>query len=88
MVDMAKKQYIPAVMGYTRTLADTVLAVKSAGADATVQTTVLKSISEKLAEAQVAETALEDKLAEAAGIEDPKKLASSIKMWYIPQWMT
>ncbi len=87
MVDMAKKQYIPAVMGYTRTLADTVLAVKSAGADATVQTTVLKSISEKLAEAQAAETALEDKLAEAAGIEDPKKLAS-IKMWYIPQWMT
>ena len=54
---------------------DTVLAVKSAGADASVQTTVLKSISEKLAEAQAAETALEDKLAEAAGIEDPKKLA-------------
>ena len=75
MVDMAKKQYIPAVMEYTKTLADTVLAVKSAGADATVQTTVLKSISEKLAEAQAAETALEDKLAEAAGIEDPKKLA-------------
>ena len=47
MVDMAKKQYIPAVMEYTRTLADTVLAVKSAGADASVQTTVLKSISEK-----------------------------------------
>mgnify|MGYP001148063166 FL=1 len=75
MVDMAKKQYIPAVMEYTRTLADTVLAVKSAGADATVQTTALKSISEKLAEAQAAETSLEDKLAEAAGIEDPKKLA-------------
>ena len=75
MVDMAKKQYIPAVMEYTRTLADTVLAVKSAGADASVQTTVLKSISEKLAETQAAETALEDKLAEAAGIEDPKKLA-------------
>ena len=75
MVDMAKKQYIPAVMEYTRTLADTVLAVKSAGADATVQTTALKSISEKLAEAQTAETSLEDKLAEAAGIEDPKKLA-------------
>ena len=75
MVDMAKKQYIPAVMEYTKTLADTVLAVKSAGADATVQTTVLKSISEKLAETQAAETALEDKLAEAAGIEDPKKLA-------------
>ena len=75
MVDMAKKQYIPAVMEYTRTLADTVLAVKSAGVDATVQTTALKSISEKLAEAQTAETSLEDKLAEAAGIEDPKKLA-------------
>ena len=75
MVDMAKKQYIPAVMEYTKTLADTVLAVKSAGVDATVQTTALKSISEKLAEAQTAETSLEDKLAEAAGIEDPKKLA-------------
>ena len=89
MVDMAKKQYIPAVMEYTRTLADTVLAVKSAGADATVQTTVLKSISEKLAEAQAAETALwRISWLRQQVSRIPRSLLYSIKMWYIPQWMT
>ena len=37
MIDMASKQIIPAVIKYTKALADTVLAVKEAGADASVQ---------------------------------------------------
>ena len=36
MIDMANKQYIPAVIKYTKSLADTVLAVKEAGADMVV----------------------------------------------------
>ena len=34
MIDMASKQFIPAFIKYTKTLADTVNSVKAAGADA------------------------------------------------------
>ena len=34
MIDMASKQIIPAIIKYTKTLADTVVAVKAAGVDA------------------------------------------------------
>lgn len=68
MVDMANKQYIPAIVKYTRTLADTVLAVKEAGADASVQTELLQEISAKLAEAKKAVKNLEAAIAEAAAL--------------------
>lgn len=45
MIDMASKQFIPAVIKYTKELADTVIAVKAAGADASVQTELLGEIS-------------------------------------------
>ena len=80
MVDMAKKQYIPAVMEYTRTLADTVLAVKSAGADASVQTTVLKSISEKLAD--VVHTAMDDLRTPV----DELEMMVDKKVWPVPTY--
>ena len=41
MIDIAAKQIIPAVVKYTKELADTVLAVKEAGADASVQAEML-----------------------------------------------
>ena len=65
MVDMANKQYIPAIMKYTKTLADTVLAVKEAGADASVQTELLQEISAKLSEAKKAVKNLGAAIAEA-----------------------
>ncbi len=68
MVDMANKQYIPAIMKYTKTLADTVLAVKEAGADASVQTELLQEISAKLSEAKKAVKNLEAAIAEAAAL--------------------
>ena len=37
MIDMASKQFLPAFIKYTKTLADTVNAVKAAGVDASVQ---------------------------------------------------
>ena len=63
------------MIGYTKSLADTVLAVKAAGADAAVQTELLKEVSAKLAEAKAALVSLEEKQAEAAAMEDQKEMA-------------
>ncbi len=54
MIDMASKQIIPAVVKYTKSLADTVIAVKAAGVDASVQTEILAAVSAKLAETKAA----------------------------------
>ncbi|MCF2683252.1 glutamine synthetase III [Faecalicatena contorta] len=54
MIDMASKQIIPAVIKYTKSLADTVVVVKQAGADASVQAELLTEISGLLAEAKKA----------------------------------
>ncbi|MBR6770230.1 MAG: glutamine synthetase III [Lachnospiraceae bacterium] len=54
MIDMASKDIIPAVMRYTKTLADTVIAVREAGADASVQSEILVQVSEKLAQTKAA----------------------------------
>ncbi len=75
MIEMAKKQILPAVMKYTKTLADTVIAVKEAGADASVQAQSLKNISEELVRANRALTTLEEKTAGAAAIADQKEKA-------------
>ncbi len=58
MIDMATKQYIPSVIKYTRELAETVLAVREAGADASVQTDMLTEISGLLKETKDALEAL------------------------------
>ena len=68
MIDMARKQILPAVIRYTKDLADTVLAVKEAGADASVQVMTLNEISEKLVEARAALAALERVTAEGANL--------------------
>ena len=54
MIDMASKQFIPAVIKYTKELADTVIAVKAAGADASVQAELLGEISGLLAKTKQA----------------------------------
>lgn len=75
MIDMAAKQILPAVVRYTKVLADTVLAVKAAGADAAVQVQLLNDVSARLAEAKAALAALEQAAAQAAAIEDAKAQA-------------
>ncbi len=75
MIDMAKKQILPAVIKYTKSLADTVIAVKEAGADASVQADLLKEVSTKLAAAKEALVKLEKLEQEAAAMEDIKKQA-------------
>ncbi len=52
MIDMASKQLIPAVIKYTKELADTVVSVKEAGADAEVQANLLSQISDLLTQAK------------------------------------
>ncbi len=75
MIDMASKQYIPAVVKYTKSLADTVIAVKEAGADASAQTDLLKEVSEKLTAMKAALTKLEEAEAKAGTLEDAKEQA-------------
>ena len=72
MIDIAAKQIIPAVVKYTKTLADTVIAVKEAGADASVQEEMLSEVTALLAEAKKALSALSDITEEAAEKEEGK----------------
>ncbi len=75
MIDMAGKQIVPAVVKYSKSLADTVNAVKAAGVDATVQVELLKEVSDKLTKMQTALEALKKAEKEAAAIEDAKQQA-------------
>ena len=70
MIDMASKQIIPAVMGYTKTLADTILAVKAAGADVSVQSGLLTEVSALLKDTKDALEALIRVTEEAAAKEE------------------
>ncbi|MBO4981331.1 MAG: glutamine synthetase III [Lachnospiraceae bacterium] len=54
MIDMADKQIIPAVLRFSKSLADTALAVKEAGGDDYVSTKLLKTVTEKLSETKKA----------------------------------
>ena len=75
MINMANKKYIPAVVGYTKTLADTVIAVREAGADATVQAELLGEVSVQLTAARKALKELERATAEASAMQDVKAQA-------------
>lgn len=75
MVDMTKKQILPAVIKYTKTLADAVIAVKEAGADAGVQSELLTEITGYLKAVKEALNKLEGKLVKASEIKTIKELA-------------
>lgn len=70
MIDMASKQIIPAIIKYTKELADTVVAVKEAGADASVQAELLTEVSGLLAESKKALEALKVVTDQAATMEE------------------
>ncbi len=75
MINMASKKYIPAVVGYTRLLADTVIAVREAGAEPFVQSELLGEVNEKLKEARAALKKLEKLTAEATAMTEAKAQA-------------
>lgn len=75
MIDMTKKEIIPAVIKYTTTVAQSVAAVKAVGADASVQEASLAEISKNLVAMNVALEKLEAATNKAASIEEPKAQA-------------
>ena len=75
MIDMASKSILPVVIKYTKSLADTVLAVQGAGCDASVQKELLTVVSDKLTAAKAALDQLIKVTAEASSIEETKKMA-------------
>nr|MCR5011454.1 glutamine synthetase III [Lachnospiraceae bacterium] len=75
MVDMAKKQIIPAVMKYTGELADRALLVEKAGGKADVHTALLKDITALLCETQDMVEKLEKDLETANGMKAAKEKA-------------
>ncbi len=79
MIDMASKQYIPAVIGFTKNLADTIVALNSIGADCAVQKKLLSDVSGKLNEATEALNALSAVVARVEKLPTEKEKAFAFK---------
>ena len=75
MIDMANKQIIPAVMRFSKSLADTVVAVQTAGGDATVPSKLLKTITTTLSEMQAAAEHLQEVETTASAMKEGKEQA-------------
>ena len=84
MIDMASKQFLPAFIKYTKTLADTINAVKAAGVDATVQTEALKEVSALMAETKAALDRLVKVTGEAAAKEEGEVQATFYHTEVVP----
>lgn len=75
MIDMASKQIIPAIIKYTKTLADTVNSVREAGAEPVVQTQLLGEISDLLVQTKKALDVLVKETESAASMEEGESQA-------------
>ena len=75
MVDMANKQIIPAVMKYSKSLADAVIAITEAGGDTYVPVRMLQQITQKLTEMEKASEALLNVEKKASAMERGKEQA-------------
>ena len=84
MIDMASKQFLPAFIKYTKTLADTVNAVKAAGVDASVQTETLKEVSALMAETKAALDNLVKTTADSAAKEEGEVQATYYHTEVVP----
>ncbi len=65
MLDMLKKQIIPACVAYSRELADTVAVKKSIGVDAPAELALVKALTEKVAALLERQAVLEEKVSAA-----------------------
>ena len=75
MIEMANEEIIPAVMSYQADLAKGAAEIKALGIEPSVQISLLKTISDKLAELKAATVALEEK------VEGAHALADDIPAW-------
>ena len=81
MIDMASKQIIPAVIKYTRSLADTVLAVRQAGVDTPVQSELLAECSALLSDTRNALAHLIEVTEHASGMTEGRDRPYTIMTW-------
>ncbi|MCI8783137.1 MAG: glutamine synthetase type III [Dorea sp.] len=88
MIDMASKQFIPAVIKYTKELADTVIAVKEAGADASVQAELLGEISGLLGKTKQALSELIRLTDQAAAMKEGEEQARFYHFDVVPAMET
>ena len=85
MIDMASKQFLPAFIKYTKTLADTINAVKAAGVDAiSSDRGTLKEVSALMAETKVALDRLVKVTGEAAAKEEGEVQATYYHTEVVP----
>ena len=84
MIDIASKQIIPAVIKYTKSLADTVNSVTAAGAEASVQIELLNETSALLSDTKVALAKLIDLDKKAAEVSEGAELAHYFHEEIIP----
>lgn len=75
MIDMASKQILPAVVKYTKVLADAIVALNGAGADASVQVELLNEVTDLLKEAKAALNTLKEVEATAMSMTNGKEKA-------------
>lgn len=76
MLDIASKQILPAIIGYTKKLADTVIAVKEAGIEPEVQAETLHRVSILLKETKDRHTELQKLTEEATQKKEAQERAN------------
>jgi glutamine synthetase len=78
-IQMVKTQYIPAVINYTQELAISINQLKQAGADVSVQKTLLNQLTQLLKSADKKCAVLEQNTAKAANMSDTAKKAAAYR---------
>ncbi|MCR4896541.1 MAG: glutamine synthetase III [Lachnospiraceae bacterium] len=84
MIDMVKKQYVPAVMKYSGQLAKSILAIREAGGRAAVEAAHLREIESLLEKVERAREALEKVCATSQAMTDPKTQAFAFHEKVVP----
>ena len=84
MLDMAKKDILPSVSRFTKTLLETISSKKALGIDASYEEGFVEKISSKLKEAYTALEDLDSKTKTFSEIEDFKKAAFYVRDEIIP----
>jgi glutamine synthetase len=79
MIDIAGKQIIPSVISYTTELANSVISVSEAGADASIQKELLDTVTGYLKNMKTGLSNLENAVADAAAIEEGAEQAKFFK---------
>jgi glutamine synthetase len=84
MVNMAKRQILPAGMKYARRLADEVTSIAAAGVEPGAQKKLLEKVNKSVSSIDKAVDSLEKALAKAGGMKDVQKQAELYKDNVVP----